>query len=557
MKSTKSKKPIIKLILILIFALFIRFIFLDKIPVGINDDELHFVLKAKSFFYGQTISFDEMSSVIFSPIIGLLPLNLVTARLPYIVTSVLSIILLYLIVKKITKNTNLSIFVVVATSLNPWSIYTARTSFDAPVALLFFLLSLYLMLKDNKFSILLSIPIGFLAFHSYIGTKVIYFPFIFISAIYCWKFINKKFGIYYLATIIFSLIITLNFAISLSHQSVGRRLSELWTPSSPKIAAIVNDERRESLNPTITLFTNKYTIYFREAFEKYLNNFSPNVMFLNGDAAFTGSLWIHGYFYYLDIILIILGMFFLFQRYRSFFLLITSFILLSPIPEAIRGDSIPAYVFHSSLQYPFLFILVGAGLFYFFQIFKSKLIRIGFIFLYLLSFANFLNIYFLKAPVYQSESFVLSYRLISKYLSFESKNNKEIYFLTHQTEPIYHSFLFYTNSLNRKNLDFIKDEYNKKDGTFNFKNIHFINETSHLPKDKNYVLIYDVNQFNFDNLNKIYINQIASNNKIFAISNGSTCQNIQTKSFVSNFNISDLEIEKMNENYFCTKFISQ
>lgn len=557
MKSTKSKKPIIKLILILIFALFIRFIFLDKIPVGINDDELHFVLKAKSFFYGQTISFDEMSSVIFSPIIGLLPLNLVTARLPYIVTSVLSIILLYLIVKKITKNTNLSIFVVVAASLNPWSIYTARTSFDAPVALLFFLLSLYLMLKDNKFSILLSIPIGFLAFHSYIGTKVIYFPFIFISAIYCWKFINKKFGIYYLATIIFSLIITLNFAISLSHQSVGRRLSELWTPSSPKIAAIVNDERRESLNPTITLFTNKYTIYFREAFEKYLNNFSPNVMFLNGDAAFTGSLWIHGYFYYLDIILIILGMFFLFQRYRSFFLLITSFILLSPIPEAIRGDSIPAYVFHSSLQYPFLFILVGAGLFYFFQIFKSKLIRIGFIFLYLLSFANFLNIYFLKAPVYQSESFVLSYRLISKYLSFESKNNKEIYFLTHQTEPIYHSFLFYTNSLNRKNLDFIKDEYNKKDGTFNFKNIHFINETSHLPKDKNYVLIYDVNQFNFDNLNKIYINQIASNNKIFAISNGSTCQNIQTKSFVSNFNISDLEIEKMNENYFCTKFISQ
>jgi len=557
-KPTKSKKTIIKLMLILVLALFIRFIFLDKIPVGINDDELHFVLKAKSFFYGETLSFDEMSSVVFSPIIGILPLNLVTAKLPYVITSVLSIILLYLIVKKITKNTNLSLFIVLAASLNPWSIYTARTSFDAPVALLFFLLSLYLMLKNNRLSILLSIPIGFLAFNSYIGTKVIYFPYIFISAFYCWKFVNKKFGIYYLATIIFALIITLNFAVSLSHQSVGRRLSELWTPSSPKIAAIVNDERRESLSPAITLFTNKYTIYFRETFEKYLNNFSPNVLFLTGDAAFTGSLWIHGYFYYFDIILIILGVLFLFQKHRSFLLFITSFILLSPIPEAIRGDPIPAYVFHSSLQYPFLFILVGAGIFYFFQIFKSKLIRIGFILLYLLSFANFLNIYFLKAPIYQSESFVFSHRLVSKYLSMENQNNREIYFLTNQPELMFRSFLFYTNNFNRQNFPLIQSAYVQSNDSYSFEHVHFINNKNLLPKNQDYTLITNPNSFSIQNFdNTIYIKRFSDAGNLLTIQNGTICNNIKSDSFPKNIKISQLKIENINYETFCTKFISQ
>ncbi|MDD4938343.1 MAG: hypothetical protein PHX34_05010, partial [Candidatus Shapirobacteria bacterium] len=283
----KNKKDIFKLVIVLLFGLFIRLLFLDQIPVGINDDELHFVLNAKSFFYSQPISLNEISSVIFAPIIGPLPLNLFTARLPYIIISILSLLLFYLIVKKITKNTNLSLLIILIASINPWNIYTARTSFDAPIAIFFFLLTLYLMIKGKKISVILSIITGFLAFNSYIGTKVIYFPFIAISAFYCWKFINQKFGRYYLLTVLFSLLITINFVISLSHQAVGQRLSELWTPNSPKIAALVNNERRESLKPTISLFTNKYTIYFRESFKKYLNNFSPDILFSTGDKTFT------------------------------------------------------------------------------------------------------------------------------------------------------------------------------------------------------------------------------------------------------------------------------
>lgn len=553
----KNKKDIFKLVIVLLFGLFIRLLFLDQIPVGINDDELHFVLNAKSFFYSQPISLNEISSVIFAPIIGPLPLNLFTARLPYIIISILSLLLLYLIVKKITKNTNLSLLIILIASINPWNIYTARTSFDAPIAIFFFLLTLYLMIKGKKISVILSIITGFLAFNSYIGTKVIYFPFIAISAFYCWKFINQKFGRYYLLTVLFSLLITINFVISLSHQAVGQRLSELWTPNSPKIAALVNNERRESLKPTISLFTNKYTIYFRESFKKYLNNFSPDILFSTGDKTFTGSLWIHGYFYYLDILLIIFGIIFLYKKQRAFLFLILSFILLSPIPEAIRGDSLPAYVFHSSLQYPFFFILIGAGLFYLFKTKIPKAFKLIFVFLYLLSFLNFLNIYFIKSPVYQSESFVFSHRLINKYISLESQKNKEIYFLTNQPELMFRSFLFYNNLLTRQNFDLIEEKYSQSHDYYIFNNVHFINNKNLLPKDSNFTLIFPISDFSFDDPGKsLYISRLSDAGKIFAIYNGSTCQNTQLETFTHDIKISDLKIEKMEENYFCSKFIT-
>ncbi|MDD4938277.1 MAG: hypothetical protein PHX34_04675 [Candidatus Shapirobacteria bacterium] len=552
-----KRKDIFKLILILVFGLFIRLILLDRIPVGINDDELHFVLNAKSFFYGQNLSFSEMSSVVFAPIIGPLPLNLFTVKLPYAIISIFSVLLLYSIVKKLTKSSNLSLLIALVACLNPWSIYTARTSFDAPLAIFFFLLSLYLMVKAKPLPIFLSIITGFLAFNSYIGTKILYFPFIAISSFYCWKFLNKKLGKHYLLVTLFSLLITLNFIFSLSHQSVGQRLSELWTPASPKIAALVNNERRESLRPALSLFTNKYTIYFRESFKKYLNNFSPNVLFLTGDSAFTGSLWIHGYFYYLDILLIILGIIFLYHNYRYFLFLILSFILISPIPEAIRSDSIPAYVFHSSFQYPFLFVLLGSGAFYLFKKIKSKPLKIFFIFLYLLSFLNFLNIYFIKSPVYQSESFVFSHRLVSKYLNLENQKNRKTYFLTQQPELMFRSFLFYNNLFTRQNFQLIQKSYSQSHDSFTFGYVHFINNENLLPQEGDFTLIFDVNNFNFDDPgSSLFVSRISDAGKIFSIHHGTSCQNIKMETFVHDIKLSDLKIEKLNETYFCHKFIT-
>lgn len=560
------KTKSIVLCIVILFSVIIRLVFLDRIPAGINDDELHFVMNAKSIFYGfsniegnaDPFKLSEVSSLIFAPIIGLLPNNLFTARLPYALIGCLSIILIYAITLRLTKNFYLAILSAIIASINPWSVYVSRTSFDAPIAIFFFLLTFYLLSLLKPKYIYLSIVTGFLAFNSYIGTKILFFPFIAISSYFLWKF-NKKNGKTYLIAVLASLLITLNFIITLPNQSVGNRIGELATPNSQKIIDQVNLERRQSFQsrPLKFLLTNRYTLYTKNFIQKYLYSFSTDILFLEGDHTATGSLWKHGYFYYIDALLIILGIIYLYTKHRKFLALICTFILLSPIPEAIRSDTIPAYVFHSSLQYPFLFILIAGGILLFWQIFSNKYLRFLLIFIYLLSFVNFIDIYFFKSPMYQPEAFSFSYRIISKYLKLESNKNKEIYILTQKPEILFRSYLFFTNSYQKNNFDLIKNIYSQPRDNISFNKIHFINHNKYLPPEKNYTLIFDTDNFTFDQKESThFISRLSDAGRIFSIQKGSTCQNLNLSTFPNNITIKDINIEKLDEKNFCERYIT-
>lgn len=560
------KSKLIILCLIVLFAGLIRFLYLDRIPSGINDDELHFVMNAKSIFYGFTniegnaspFKLNEFSSLIFAPIIGPLPTNLFTAKLPYVLISCLTIILIYLITLKLTNNFNLAILSAIVATINPWSIYVSRTSFDAPVAIFFFLLTFYLLILSKPKYIYLSIITGFIAFNSYIGTKIILFPFVLISSYFLWK-LNKRNGKHYLVAVLAFFLITLNFIFTLSNQPIGNRVNELITPNSSKIINQVILERQQSFEPKPLKFllTNRYTIYFRNFAQKYLYNFSTDILFTQGDHTATGSLWKLGYFYYIDALLIILGIIYLYINYKKFLFLISLFILLSPIPEAIRSDTLPAYVFHSSFQYPYLFILIAAGILLLWKFLSNKYLKCLFVFVYLLGFINFIDIYLFKSPIYQPEAFSFSHRVVSNYLKLESNKNRDIYVLTREPEVLFRSYLFFTNSYNRNNFDLVKNIYLKSRDDITFNKIHFINDNKYLPTEKNYTLIFDTDNFNFNDKNAtLFISRLSDAGKIFSIYNGSSCRGLNLFTFPNNINIQNINIEKLDEKSFCEKYVT-
>jgi len=560
-------KTKIHLIIILLFSGTIRLIFLNKIPIGINNDELHFVMNAKSIFYNFTnlegkinpLQLSEISSLIFSPIIGPLSNNLFTARLPYAIVGILSCLLIYLITLKFTKNNQLALISGLIMSLNPWSIYVSRTSFDAPIAIFLYLLTIYLLMLSKPKYILLSILTAFLAFHSYIGTKIIYFPIVLLSSLFLWKHNKQKNSTAYAIVIFFSLVTTINFIIKLPVQLVGDRLSELQTPNSQIIKNQVELERRQSLQiPFLkVIFTNKYTIYFRNFIQKYLYNFSTDILFINGDHTSTGSLWKHGYFYYIDFFLIIIGLVFLYNKYKFFLFFIISLICLSPLPEAVRADKNPSYIFHSSFQFPLICIIVAAGVLYLLNKFtKTKLSNILVVF-YLLSFINFVDIYFFKAPIYQPEAFRFSQRLLSKYLQLETEKNRQIFVLTQEPEVSFRSYLFYTNYYQKNKVNFIKEIYSKPTDNITFKNIHFINHQKYLPNTSDFTLIYDSINFAFNSdESKIHISNLSDTGKIYSINRGLTCQNLILLPYPNNTNLKDLSIENLNELDYCQKYLT-
>ncbi|MDD3998568.1 MAG: hypothetical protein PHR98_00485 [Candidatus Shapirobacteria bacterium] len=552
---------------ILILSALLRLICLNKIPAGINNDELHFVMNAKSIFYGYSniegninpFKLGELSSLLFSPIIGPVPSNLFTARLPYAFIGCLSVLQIYLLVKRIAKNERLALVSALIFSINPWSVYVSRTSFDAPIAIFFYLFSINLLASKKPKYILLSTLTGLMAFNSYIGTKIIYFPIIAIVSYFMWHLNHKINSKLYLFASLFSLLITINFAFKLSSNLVSGRIEEIQHPFSQSIKDQVNLERQQSLQVPIIkeVLTNKYTIYLKNFTQKYLYNFSTDILFLDGDHTATGSLWKHGYFYYIDSILIIFGIIYLFNRYKKLLILLLSLIILSPIPEAIRIDTLPAYVFHSSFLFPFMSILIGAGVLFIWSLKSNYIVRIIFILFYVLCFANFIDIYFFKAPIYQSEAFSTSKRVLSKYLNLESQKNREIFILTREPEVLFRSFLFYSNSYKKDKYSFIKNIYSKSQDIFTIENVHFTNNQLNLPLEGIFTLIYDSNNYVFkDNKLNLYISNLADVGNIYTINKGHTCQNFTYSKYPNNIHLKDLNIERLPEKEFCEKYLN-
>ena len=563
------KPKLLILSAIVLFSGLIRLIFLNSIPSAITNDELHFVLNSKSIYYGFTniegnanpFKLSEISSFLFAPIIGPLPNSLFYARLPNVLVLCFSVILVYLIVLKLTRNLSLALISALVFSLNPWSIYVSRTAFDAPVAIFFYLLTIYLLSLDKARYILLSCFTGILAFYSYIATKVIYFPIILFTSFYIWKFFQNKNGRYYFFAIIFSFIITINFILTLPNQLSGNRISEIQSPNAEVIKDQVNLERRQSLQVPFVreVLTNKYTVYFRVFVQKYQNSFSNDTLFLNGDKTATGSLWRQGYFYYIDALLILFGIIFLYLKYKKFLILLITLILLAPLPEAFRSSQIPSYVFHSSLQFPLISILSASGILLFWQIFRQKIIRVLLVAIYLLCFLNFFDLYFFKAPIYQPESFFFSHRVLSKFLAIESSHNQDIYVLSQEPEVLFRAHLFYTDYYQKDKYDYIKSIYsNTKDkDNLTLGRIHFINHQKYLPNSNNYTLIYDSIHFNFEgDDNTIYISNLSDVGNIFSIKGNLSCQNLVLSTYPNNIFLKDLYLEKLGEGDFCKKYIN-
>lgn len=545
-----------KIILILLFGLFLRLFWLNYFPTGITNDELHFVLNAKAVWLNGTdirgqwhpLSFttiphetsSEIPFLLISPIIGPLQLNLLNARLPFVFISVLTILFLYLLVKKLLGERT-AFFVALVSAVNPWSIYVSRTSFDAPLAVFFFVLSFYLLVSLKKWRILFAfIPLS-LAFYSYIGTKIIFLPFVFIILTYLYlkqrRYLKQYFLLFFLCSLI-----TFRYFLIINRQP-GTRLAEIASPFSPKIALEVDLERSQLISsPLTSIFSNKITLYLRHFITKYLDNFSPRVFFLNGDETFYISLWQHGYFYYLDFFFLIFGLLILHKTNRRLCFLVISLILISPLPAAIRADKMSAFAFNSALQYPFLFILLGIGL----SRLPKKLYLPIFI-IYLFSLLNFYYIYFFRYSVYQPEGFDLSSRLVSKYLAYESPLRQHIFVLTPRPEVLFRSYLFYTDTFVPQTTE----------NVFTINNITFTSDPQNINLSEKDTLVahYSINlSSTISDTPKIIIPRLSDNFALYKIYQPQTCFREPLSFHTPVYTLKDFDLDRLSVSLFCQKF---
>lgn len=575
------------LFLILFLSLILRLAWLDKFPIGITNDELHFVLNSKAIYlWGANLAHNwnplsltpiphetssELTYLIVMPLIGPLPLSLFNARLPFVIISLLTNLTIFFLVKKLL-NKSIGLAASFSFAINPWSIYVARTSFDAPIALFGFLLSLLMLLSVKGWKILLCfIPLA-LAFYTYIGTKIIFPLFVLITIFYCFNYHNHgRYLKQYLILILLCLIVVCQYSLNISHSSSGSRLSEFAIFNSDQISSQVNNNRALSINTPINqVFDNKVTIFLNNFIIKYIGNFSTGLLFIMGDQTQKITLSEIGYFYYFSSIFLIVGLIKLPQKYPKVFLLLVGILIISPLPEALRSDRLPAYAFHSVLMYPVLTIIIGFGMITVIQLInnhsKKVLYFLILTFIIVTQVLYFIYIYFLRYPVYNSEAFNFSYREVDYYINHEVNRGRQVYVVTPEPQTLFKSYIFYNNLLNKSNIRTISKIYSSDPEVgLNLGNIHFISKLNSIPlnlevKPQNNdptIIIQTSTGSILDKFNRISIAQLSDGSEIFGLYNGQTCTNLTLSKYPNNFTINDFNLESIPVDEFCQKFISK
>lgn len=573
MKAWKKFQIYIPIAIIIVAATFFRFYWLDRIPNAIGGDELTYIISAKSIIltgHDLTGTWNPLSAFLFRyppneqqaelpyfihlPFSGPLPFSLLTARFPVALFSVWIVILLYLIAKKLfDAKTAFTVGVIAA--INPWMVYIGKTSYEWSIAAFFYLLGLYLIIQKDKKTILLSTIAFLLGFYSYIGTKIILIPFVFLSILLAYRLNGKIYRKQYAVVGIISILLTLFFLMRITTATTGSRISEIFLPTGSGIAPEVDYLRKISINsPLSQVYTNKLTVYVQILITKLYRIFSPSYLFLEGDEFF--SLWRHGMFYAIDAFFLILGSLYLFAKKRFEFIIITLFILISTLPQLLHKN-ISDFSYHIALMFPFMILLIGYGIVAITELLHKtwKKFLIGLIFcLYLISIGKFIYVYVYQHPL--QGYFDFHARVLSKYLQLAQQHSIPVTVYSDANSDYFKKFLFYTNGITRSNIKEISTYV--KTLSFSLNGLTFAPCDDHLTIiPSSTISVVDRNCTSILDVSHLSISRLSDGGEIYRIYNDSLCNGFNLKRYPQDISINDFAVNTLSTERFCETYISR
>lgn len=425
-----------------------RLWYLGKIPSSMSDDEVRLVSSAYSIWHtGKDISgnsfpmaflidgyaFNPVAIYLTSPFVGILDLNMFSARLPFALAGIISVVLVFTLAYQLLRNKFIAFLSAITLTFSAWHLQLSRFSYEGTIALMFYLLAINIFLKIKKNSIIstiLSMLTFFIAFYSYSGTKLIFLPVILILIWYKYKNLNYK----QLSIIIGFVIFIFSSFLILSKYAGASSYGEkqfFFQNTSSLVAEKVELERRGSSAPEIfkKIFHNKLTYLSRIFVEQYTYAFSPQYLFTSQEGSGIFSIWGRGQLYYMEALLILLGMIYICFKKRREFFLIFMFLLIAPLPSALGSDPI-TYTIRSSFMLPWLFIFIGAGIFsisFFIANIKIKsLVYLLLTILYIYSIIGYFNQYYYEWDTYGSKYYSKKDKDLAQLLQEEKKNKQTI-----------------------------------------------------------------------------------------------------------------------------------
>jgi len=299
------------------------------------------------------------------PLVKIFGLNEIAVRLPAVFYSLGTLVLMYLLTKRITGKKAIGLLSSFILSISPWLFIFSRTGYEVTAGLFFFLLGTYLFLINDKNKFYLPFGIlGFiLSFYSYNSFRIIIPIWLFALLFYTFRKTNTQILIFSLSIFLLSLIPVYRLY---KFDAGGVRFAQVKITSKTDFV------------------------------KNYFSHFSPQFLFLKGDANPRSQIPGHGQLYLIEIPLILLGFWVIIRSKRALFYLPLITLFLAPIPAALTKES--PHALRALLAAPSFAMISAFGIKFLAGNFKkyAKAILVGTISIYLFSFGIYFKDFLTK-----------------------------------------------------------------------------------------------------------------------------------------------------------------
>ena len=364
-------KKVILVILFLLVAFCLRFSRLDSFPISLFADEVdvgdqaYSILKTGKDYFGNPWPVDFQSYgdwrtpfFIYSsiPAVAIFGLNELGVRFTPAFFGLLGVMAIFFLVREMFKDFKIAFFSLIFLTFSFWHLHYSRAAFEVTEMLFLYFLALFFFFKSFNNQKLIFLSAFFIGLTSYVyNAPKLFTPLLIILMVIIYRQELLRFSKkILLITLVFFVILETPFLLSLISGTGGSRFSSLSIFTEPTVIPEIGFRRLEDImavtgeyppigTPPIfssRVFHNKFLSTGLVFLNNYLEAFSTRFLFTFGDIKLRHSSQMMGVLFWVDIILIPLGLFWLFTKNKNrklaWFLLF--WLLIAPISSALTRD---------------------------------------------------------------------------------------------------------------------------------------------------------------------------------------------------------------------------
>lgn len=470
-----KKNQIIVFVLVTLLSFALRFLSLSSNPPGLYWDEVAFgynaysILKTGHDEHGRFLplffeSFGDWKLpgyfYLLVPSMKLFGLSQFSVRFPSALLGSLTPLILFLLVKKITKNTNLALTSMFLLAISPWHIQFSRSGFESTPSLFFVVAGVYLMflgIEKKKVTILsLSFFLFVLSIYTYHASRI-FTPLLVISIILInLKLIEKNIKLWAFPALIGLILLLPMVMFTLSPNGRIRAISEsAFKENDRQTARLDFDQKsKKPLRSLSKYLFNPPAYYTQVALIGYLDHFSPTFLFINGDQIGRHSQVDMGQIYLFDAFFLFMA-FFSYKKLKGDGKKIMLFwLLLAPIPASFVTPT-PHAQRALQMSIPLAFFS-SLGAYYFFSAKKPIVIRIILTGIVIFSFVTFVHLLFIHYPKKFAADWQDGYRQMVREVKKYQENYPRVYISNINSVPYIYLLLY---------LPYDPEKFVKENGT--------------------------------------------------------------------------------------------